>query len=211
SNPGSTEVPLLVGWPDDLRFVLALHEGSVVGMATGFAIARGEPAFVLLHTTAGFGNAVSALATARVNRAPLVVVVGQQDRRHIALEPFLTGRLEGLGGDYPVWPNQPMQAGDGPAALAPAAHAATTQRGPAATVCVPQAEGAAPYARRGTEPAAPAHLVRSIAAEHCAVENLAGLIAESSSPAIVSGAGTADPRGWDALVALAEHLRCPVW
>ena len=34
---------------------------------------------MLLHATAGLGNAVSALATARVNRAPLVVV-GQQDR-----------------------------------------------------------------------------------------------------------------------------------
>ena len=35
ANPGSTEVPFLAGLPDDLRFVLALHEGSVVGMATG--------------------------------------------------------------------------------------------------------------------------------------------------------------------------------
>ncbi|WP_275419290.1 thiamine pyrophosphate-binding protein, partial [Acrocarpospora phusangensis] len=96
ANPGSTEVPLLGGWPDDLRFVLALHEGSVVGMATGWAIAHDAPALVLLHTTAGLGNAVGALATARVNRAPLVVVVGQQDRRHLALEPFLAGRLDGL-------------------------------------------------------------------------------------------------------------------
>src|SRR5689334_16634175 len=43
SNPGSTEVPLLAGLPDDLEFVLALHEGSVVGMATGEAIATGRP------------------------------------------------------------------------------------------------------------------------------------------------------------------------
>ena len=35
SNPGSTEVPFLAGLPGDLRFVLALHEGSVVGMAAG--------------------------------------------------------------------------------------------------------------------------------------------------------------------------------
>jgi len=89
-------VPLLAGWPRDLRFVLALHEASVVGMATGWAIASGEPAFVLLHTTAGLGNGVAALATARVNRAPLVVLVGQQDRRHLAAEPFLAGKLEGL-------------------------------------------------------------------------------------------------------------------
>ena len=46
--------------------MLALHEGSVVGLATGYAIGRGRPAFVLLHTTAGLGNAVGALATARV-------------------------------------------------------------------------------------------------------------------------------------------------
>ena len=42
SNPGSTEVPFLAGLPEDLRFVLALHEASVVGLATGWAIGRDE-------------------------------------------------------------------------------------------------------------------------------------------------------------------------
>src|SRR5689334_4392330 len=109
ANPGSTEVPLLTDLPADLSFVLALHESSVVGMATGWAIGRGEPALAILHTTAGLGNAVGALATARVNRAALVVLVGQQDRRHLALEPFLAGRLEGLAGDYPVSVEQPVR------------------------------------------------------------------------------------------------------
>ena len=77
ANPGSTEISVLADLPDDLRFVLALHESSVVGMATGWAIARNEPALAILHTTAGLGNAVGALATARVNRAALVVLVGQ--------------------------------------------------------------------------------------------------------------------------------------
>ena len=98
ANPGSTEVPFLAGLPDDIRFVLGLHETAVVGLASGLAIGSRRPALVLLHTTAGLGTAVSALATARVNRAPLVVVVGQQDRRHLAYEPFLAGRLAGLGG-----------------------------------------------------------------------------------------------------------------
>ena len=99
ANPGSTEVPFLAGLPEDLRFVLALHEGSVVGLATGWAIARGTPALAILHTTAGLGNAVGALATARVNRAPIVAIVGQQDRRHLVFEPFLAGRLSGLAGE----------------------------------------------------------------------------------------------------------------
>lgn len=54
-NPGSTEIPLLAGLPEDLRFVLALHEGSVVGMATGWALAGRGPALTVLHTTAGHG------------------------------------------------------------------------------------------------------------------------------------------------------------
>jgi benzoylformate decarboxylase len=101
SNPGSTEVPFLAGLPDDMTFVLGLHEGSVVAMAAGHAIGRDAPSLALLHSTPGLGNAVAALATARSNRAPLVVIVGQQDRRHLALDPFLAGRLDGLAGDYP--------------------------------------------------------------------------------------------------------------
>ena len=129
ANPGSTEVSLLAGLPDDIRFVLALHEGSVVGMATGLAMARGEPALAVLHTTAGLGNAVSALATARANRAPLVVVVGQQDRRHLAAEPFLAGKLDGLAGEYPVRVEQPIRPQDVPGAVARAWHEAGTARG----------------------------------------------------------------------------------
>src|ERR1700710_1529822 len=128
ANPGSTEIRLLADLPDDFRFVLALHESSVVGMATGWAIGRDAPALAILHTAAGLGNAVGALATARVNRAPLVVLVGQQDRRHLALEPFLSGRLQGLAGDYPVWVDQPMRPQDVPGSVARAYHEAATGR-----------------------------------------------------------------------------------
>ena len=43
---------MLTGLPDDLRFVLGLHEGSVVGMATGWAIGREAPALAILHRPA---------------------------------------------------------------------------------------------------------------------------------------------------------------
>ena len=56
SNPGSTEVPFLAGLPDDLRFILALHEGSVVGMASGYALGAGRPALALVHSTPGLGT-----------------------------------------------------------------------------------------------------------------------------------------------------------
>ncbi len=209
ANPGSTEIELLADLPDDLRFVLGLHESSVVGMATGWALGRREPALAILHTTPGLGNAVSALATARVNRAPLVVVVGQQDRRHLATEPFLTGRLQGLAGDYPVWVDQPARAQGVPDAIARAYHEAITGRGPA-LVIVPMDDWAAEAAPAG-ERAAPRRVVRARGADPALVAELAELVAGAASPALVVGAGVDDEAAWAAVVALAERLACPVW
>jgi benzoylformate decarboxylase len=208
-NPGSTEVPFLAGFPDDLRFVLALHEGPVVGLATGWAIARGEPALALLHTTAGLGNAVGALATARVNRAPVVVLVGQQDRRHLAFEPFLAGRLQGLAGEYPVWVDQPVRAQDVPGALLRASHEAVTHRGPA-IVIVPMDDWSAP-ADKDREHAAPARVLRAAAADPAAIDELAAFLDAAQAPALVVGAGADGAEAWDALVQLAERLAAPVF
>ena len=209
ANPGSTEIRLLADLPDDFRFVLALHESSVVGMATGWAIGRGEPALAILHTTAGLGNAVGALATARVNRAPLVVVVGQQDRRHLASEPFLAGKLQGLAGEYPVWVDQPVRPQDVPGAIARAVHESATASGPA-LVIVPMDDWAA-EAAAADERAAPRSVVAPRTADSGAVEQLAALFAASASPALVVGSGADDPDTWRALVTLAEGLGCPVW
>jgi len=210
ANPGSTEIPFLTGLPDDFEFVLALHEGSVVGLATGYALGRGEPSLVLLHTTAGLGNAVGALATARVNRAPLVVVVGQQDRRHLAYEPFLAGRLAGLAGEYPVAVEQPARAQDVPAALERATHAAVTSRGPA-LVIVPMDDWEAPADDEREPAAAVGRVLRSHAAAPESVAALAGFLADAAAPAIVVGAGADDPETWAALVELAGRLAAPVY
>jgi thiamine pyrophosphate-dependent acetolactate synthase large subunit-like protein len=207
ANPGSTEVPFLAGLPADLRFVLGLHEGTVVGMATGWAIARGEPSLALLHTTAGLGNAVGALATARVNRAPLVVLVGQQDRRHLAFEPFLAGKLDGLAGRYPVWSDQPARPADVPGAIARAWHEARDGRGPA-IVTVPMDDWAADAAG---EPAAPRSVLRADGVNGSAVDALMAMLESADAPVLVVGAGADDPAAWAGLVRLAERLGCPVW
>jgi benzoylformate decarboxylase len=207
ANPGSTEVPFLVGLPYDLDFVLALHEASVVGMATGWGLARDRPALALLHTTAGLGNAVGALATARVNRAPLVVVVGQQDRRHLAAEPFLAGRLEGLAGSYPVSVDVPVRAQDVPTALARAWHTAVDRRGPA-LVIVPMDDW---LAEAASEPVGAPAAVAARGSAAVDVGDLCALLASASDPVLVAGAGNDSADGWAALKALAERLACPVW
>lgn len=209
SNPGSTEVPFLAGFPDDLRFVLALHEGSVIGLATGYALGRGQPSLALVHTTAGLGNAVGGIATARVNRAPLVVIVGQQDRRHLVFEPFLAGRLTGLAGEYPVWVDQPVRAQDVPGAIDRAYHEAATARGPA-LVIVPMDDWLQ-AADDDREDAAAARVLRARAVDEAVVAELAAFLGGARSPALVVGAGAADAECWAALAALAERLAAPVY
>lgn len=208
ANPGSTEISFLTDLPEDLEFVLALHEGSVVGMATGYATATERPALVNLHTTAGLGNAVGALATARTNRVPLVVVVGQQDRRHLVYRPFLAGELQGLAGEYPVWVHQPARPQDVPSAVARAWHEAVDGRGPA-LVIVPSDDWAAPA--DDVELAAPAVLRQAAAVDPAALDELVALLSGAAAPALVVGADADHPDTWAALVALAERLQAPVW
>jgi benzoylformate decarboxylase len=209
ANPGSTEIPFLTDLPDDLEFVLGLHEGSVVGLATGHAIATGHPAFVNLHTTAGLGNAVGALATARVNRAPLVVVTGQQDRRHLAQDPFLAGRLDGLAGSYLVWADQPVQPHDVPGAVRRAWHEAAQHRGPALVV-VPMDDWAAEL-DPDLAMAAPLAVRRSGMGASPDIDEIAAMLDQAAAPVLVVGAGTDDQASWDALVELAGRLGAPVW
>ncbi len=208
ANPGSTEIPLLCRPDEGIRFVLALHENAVVGTATGFALATGAPALVVLHTTAGFGNAVGALATARVNRAPLVVTVGQQDRRHLALRPFLTGELEGLAGAYPVWYTQPALARDVPEAMARAWLEAQQHRGPAVVV-VPMDDWERPADMEARSTARRLRSAVGVAAE--AVGELVDVVDAARSPALVVGADADTEASWAAIVELAEHLGCPVF
>ena len=212
SNPGSTEVPFLTGLPDDLRFVLGLHEGAVVEHGERL---RARPAAAVVRARCtrrpGSGNAVNAISTARVNRTPVVIAVGQQDRRHLAFEPFLAGRLEGLAGDYPVWVDAAVRARrTSLGALERAYHEAETRRGPA-IVIVPMGDW--------LEDAGEPHEVAAPAARAAArrgrrrVGRGARRAARPArrGPALVAGARLDTPERWAALVALAERLGAPVY
>ena len=193
-NPGSTEIAFLTDLPADIEFVLALHEGSAVGIATGYALARGEPAFVNLHTAPGLGNAVNAIANARDSRAPLVIVVGQQDRRQIAFEPFLTGReLERLAGEYPVWGQTPSAPRTSPARSR--AHT-TRPRRPGPALVVPMGDWLEPADELAAD--APAHVVR---ATSISSTELADLVEprKGRAPRARRWRAAEGPEGWHAV------------
>jgi benzoylformate decarboxylase len=210
-NPGSTEIPFLTNFPGDLEFVLGLHEGAVVGMASGYALGTGVPAFVNLHTAAGLGNAVNAIVCARDNRIPLVIVVGQQDRRQLAFGPFLAARgLDRLAGEYPVWSTQPADPAAVPGAIARAWHEAELRRGPALVV-VPVGDWEQPLGSDWQGVEAPDRVLGEQRPDPSSIAELAAFVEEARAPVLVVGAGADTEAGWQATVALAERLACPVW
>src|SRR5438093_579460 len=131
-NPGSTELPMLAEFPDDFRYVLGLQEAVAVGMADGYAQARGGPAHVNLHTAPGLGNAMGAIFNAQANHSPLLVTAGQQARSLVTLQANLTNRdASRVPHPFVKWSYEPARAQDEPLALGRGIHLASLPpRGP---------------------------------------------------------------------------------
>ncbi|GMK58553.1 hypothetical protein CspeluHIS016_0505850 [Cutaneotrichosporon spelunceum] len=208
-NPGSNELPFLAGMPADFDYVLGLHEGTVVGMADGYAQASGEPVLVSLHAASGSGNAMGALTNARYSHSPLVLLAGQQVRRTVGQEVMLSSV------DAALLPrplvkhaHEPLSPQDVPRALTHAILEATTEpRGPV-YLSVPWDDWAAPALADDTH--LPTRRVRT--AGRLSADLVAELVERldaATSPVLVLGpdADGAQPSA----VALAERLGCPVW
>src|SRR6201989_1817837 len=124
-NPGSTELPFLSDWPDDIDYVLGLHEASVIGMADGYAQATRNAGFANLHLAAGVGNALGNIYNAYRNQTPLVITAGQQARSIMPLQPFLFAeRASEFPRPYVKYSVEPARAEDVPAAIARAYYVA---------------------------------------------------------------------------------------
>jgi len=211
-NPGSTELPLLdaLAGVDDVGYVLGLQEATVVGMADGYAQATGRPAFVNLHTAAGLGNAVGNLTNARANGTPLVVTAGQQDERHLAADPLLSGPLTELAAPTAKWAHEVRSLGELGTMLRRAFVDAT--KPPAAPVFLSLRMDLLERSGPAGEVAAPPRSAVRLDAAAGGLEELADLLAGPpvGRVAIVAGDEVAAAGAQPALAALAEALGAPV-
>jgi benzoylformate decarboxylase len=211
-NPGSTELPMLHGFPDDFTYVLGLQEAVVVGMADGYAQASGRPTLVNLHTAPGVGNAMGAIFNAQANKSPLVITAGQQVRAMITLQANLTNRdATRLPHPFVRWSYEPPRAADVPAALARATHMATLPpRGPV-FVSVPMDDWGAEVDESDVRQTVERSVTGRAGPDPEAVRSLAGRLDEATNPMLVVGPDVDASGAWEAAVALAERQRLPVW
>jgi benzoylformate decarboxylase len=206
-NPGSTELPLLADWPDDIDYVLGLQEASVIGMADGYAQATRNAGFVNLHSGAGVGNALGNIYTAHRNQTPLVITAGQQARSILPLQAFLYAeRASEFPRPYVKFSVEPARAQDVPAAIARAYYVAMQPPCGPTFVSVPIDDWT-----HSTEAVAARSISREIGPDPEAMTKLVAAFAASKRPALVVGPGVDRAQAVDLMVRVAEKTKAAVW
>src|SRR5215470_128494 len=205
-NPGSTELPFLSDWPDDIEYVLALQEASAVGMADGYAQATRNAGFVNLHSAAGVGNALGNIYTAHRNQTPLVITAGQQARSILPWQPFLYAeRASEFPRPYVKFSVEPARAEDVPAAIARAYYVAMQPPCGPTFVSVPIDDWT-----RQTEPVEARHVSRELAPATDAMDALVSALAASKNPALVVGPAVDRAQAVELMVRVAERTKAAV-
>ena len=210
-NPGSNELPFLKDFPEDFRYILGLHEGAVVGMADGFAQANGKPALVNLHSAAGTGNAMGALANAWNSHTPLVVTAGQQVRPMIGVEALLAN-VDAASLPRPLvkWSAEPSCAQEVPLALSRAIHMAATPASGPVYLSVPYDDWKQ-EAGPGVEHLASRHVEMAGMPGQEALSRLVRALEIASNPVMIVGPDVDACGANGSAVKLAERLAMPVW
>ena len=207
-NPGSTEETMLEHFPDDFDYVLALQEAPAVAMADAYSQITGKPAMVNLHTAAGMGNAVGNIESAWYNRAPLIIIAGQQTREMLLHEPYLINPdIHDIARPFVKWAYETVRPDDAPGALMRAyALAVQAPRGPV-FLSIPMDDFEKPYTGRNP--------LRSIegrmGADPQMLAPVIEALKEARSPALVIGGAVGQLGGWEDGIRLAEKLKARVF
>jgi benzoylformate decarboxylase len=206
-NPGSTELPFLSDWPDDIDYVLGLQEASVIGMADGYAQATRNAGFVNLHSAAGVGNALGNIFTAHRNQTPLVITAGQQARSILPLQAFLYAeRASEFPRPYVKFSVEPARPEDVPAAIARAYYAAMQPPCGPTFVSVPIDDWT-----RQVERVEARSISREFGPDREAMQALVAALSASKRPALVVGPGVDRAGAVDLMVRVAEKAKAAVW
>jgi len=207
-NVGSTEEPMLKGFPRDFEYILALQESVAVAMADAYAQATGTVAHVNLHTAAGSGNGMGNIETAFYNRTPMIITAGQHMREMLIHEPYLTNKNPYKQAEpWVKWSYEPARAEDVPAAFLRAY--ITAVQAPAGPVYLSLPMDDMDRECPGLPP--PRKIEARLSAGKDVLQPVADALEKSKRPALVVGGAVDQTGGWYDAIALAEKLNAPVW
>ena len=209
-NPGTTELPLMdaLAVENELRYVLALQEASVIGMADGYAQASGKLAVVNLHVTPGLGNAMGMLYDAQKAGSPILVTAGQHDQDFNTTEPILWADLPPIARPLVKWSAEVHRLADLPRLVHRAAKTALAPPTGPVFLSLP---GDILKAEGDVDLLAPTRLAALMRGDPAAVQQAAAILAQAKRPLIVAGDAVARSKAHAELIELAELVGAPVY
>ena len=153
ANPGTSEMHFLAALDriGGIRCSLCLFEGVATGAADGYARMAGKPAVTLLHCGPGLANGLANLHNAQRAASPILNVVGDHARHHVALNSPLTSDVKAVAKTFSDWVHKVDDPGSLPQCTVDAIKAARTPPGSVSTLVLPAdiawEDGAAPRAQ----------------------------------------------------------------
>jgi acetolactate synthase-1/2/3 large subunit len=139
ANPGTSEMHFVAALDHvrELRAILCLFEGVATGAADGYGRMAGKPAATLLHLGPGLANGLANLHNARRAASPILNIVGDHARAHLAYDAPLTSDLRSAAALHSAWVHCSASAGEVARDAARAVQAALALPGQIATLILP--------------------------------------------------------------------------
>ena len=218
-NPGASYRGLhdsLVNYGGNVpQMLLCQHEETAVQIAHGYAKASGKPMVAILHNLVGLLHSNMAVYYAFVDRVPIFIIgaTGPMDETKRRPKDWVhTAQLQGASlRDYTKWDYQPATIDGVPEAFARAYSVMMSEpRGPI-YMCYDAWLQEKKLEHKVPLPPLTFQTVPSpISPDLAALAKAAATLAKAKHPVILAECTGRDPRGYRALVDLAETLGAPV-
>ena len=123
---------------DDVEHILVRHEQAATHAADGYARATGKPGVVLVTSGPGATNAITGIATAYMDSAPMVVISGQVESRMLGTDSFQETDMVGISRPIVKHSFMARNAAEIPILVKKAFHIATTGRQGPVVIDIPK-------------------------------------------------------------------------
>ncbi len=199
------------------HMMLCQHEETAVQVAHGYAKASGRPMVAIVHNLVGLLHSNLAVYYAYIDRAPVFIVgaTGPMDesKRRPRIDWTHTAHAQGQAiRDYTKWDYQPTVIDGVPESFARAYGVMMTEPQGPIYMCYDAWLQEQPLDHEVPLPPADAMAVPApIAGDPAALAQAADLLTKAKRPVILTEYVGRDPRGFHALVQLAETLGAPVY
>lgn len=219
-NPGSTFRALhdsMVNYGSNRlpELITCSHEEIAVGIAHGYAKAKGKPMLAIVHDVVGLLHSTFGIYYAYLDRAPVIVIGGcgaMSLPRRRAIDWVHNATLQGNAiRDYVKWDDQPFSMDSIPESFARAYRVATTEPQGPVYVCF---EMTLQEAKLESEMRLPnkekLQALPPLQGDLASIRRAAEMLARAENPVIVADYAGRDPSSFHKLIALAERLGAAV-